>query len=121
MKHYGKKALSLILSVLMLASMLMSAMWVSAAANTTTLIGFNEDGALGQVSLDGMGNGTLSVVDYDGGKALQYANGTWGYPTKATAEKGERILEHATETIVKEFNRAFGFMSKKEKLGYSYF
>ena len=48
-------------------------------------------------------------------------NGTWGYPTKATAEKGERILEHATETIVKEFNRAFDFMSKKEKLGYSYF
>ena len=48
-------------------------------------------------------------------------NGTWGYPTTATAEKGERILEHATETIVKEFNRAFDFMSKKEKLGYSYF
>ena len=48
-------------------------------------------------------------------------NGIWGYPTKATAEKGERILEHATETIAKEFNRAFDFMSKKEKLGYSYF
>lgn len=48
-------------------------------------------------------------------------NGTWGYPTKGTAEKGEKILEWSAETIVKEFNRAFDFMSKKEKLGYSYF
>lgn len=47
--------------------------------------------------------------------------GVWGYPTKATAEKGEKILERATENAVDELNRAFDFMSKKEKIGYSYF
>ena len=47
--------------------------------------------------------------------------GVWGYPTKATAEKGERILELATETVVDEFNKAFDYMEKKEKIGYSEF
>ena len=47
--------------------------------------------------------------------------GVWGYPTKATAEKGEKILEFSVETIINEFNRAFDYMSKKEKIGYSYF
>ena len=48
-------------------------------------------------------------------------SGVWGYPTKATAEKGEKILEFSVETIINEFNRAFDYMSKKEKTGYSYF
>ena len=48
-------------------------------------------------------------------------SGVWGYPTKATAEKGEKILEFSVETIINEFNRAFDYMSKKEKIGYSYF
>ena len=48
-------------------------------------------------------------------------SGVWGYPTKATAEKGEKILELSTETIVNELNKAFDYMEKKEKIGYSYF
>ena len=47
--------------------------------------------------------------------------GVWGYPTKATAEKGEKILEFSVETIINEFNRAFDYIAKKEKIGYSYF
>ena len=48
-------------------------------------------------------------------------DGVWGYPTKASAQKGEKILALATETVVKELNRAFDYMSKKEKIGYSAF
>jgi creatinine amidohydrolase len=48
-------------------------------------------------------------------------SGVWGYPTKATAEKGEKILEFSVETIINEFNRAFDYIAKKEKIGYSYF
>ena len=48
-------------------------------------------------------------------------DGVWGYPTKATAEKGEKILELATEVIIDDFNKAFDYMDKKEKIGYSYF
>ena len=47
--------------------------------------------------------------------------GVWGYPTKATAEKGEKILEFSAEIIVNEFNRAFDYMEKKERIGYSDF
>ncbi|MBR5818090.1 MAG: hypothetical protein IKY62_05540, partial [Clostridia bacterium] len=47
--------------------------------------------------------------------------GVWGYPTKATAEKGEKILELSAETVVRELNKAFDYMDKKEKIGYSYF
>jgi creatinine amidohydrolase len=47
--------------------------------------------------------------------------GVWGYPTKATAEKGEKILELSAETIVNEFNKAFDFMENKGKTGYSSF
>ncbi|MBE6643748.1 MAG: creatininase family protein [Ruminococcaceae bacterium] len=47
--------------------------------------------------------------------------GVWGYPTKATAEKGEKILELSAETVVNELNKAFDYMSKKEKIGYSDF
>lgn len=48
-------------------------------------------------------------------------DGVWGCPTKATAEKGERILDLSVETIVNELNKAFDYMSKKEKIGYSNF
>ncbi len=48
-------------------------------------------------------------------------DGVWGYPTKATAEKGERILEASAKMLVDEFNKAFEYMSKKEKFGYSDF
>ena len=48
-------------------------------------------------------------------------DGVWGYPTRATAEKGEKILELSAETIVNEFNKAFDYMKKKKKIGYSEF
>jgi len=48
-------------------------------------------------------------------------DGVWGYPTRATVEKGEKILELSAETIVNEFNKAFDYMEKKEKIGYSSF
>ena len=47
--------------------------------------------------------------------------GVWGEPTKATAEKGERILERLSEICVEEANKAFDYMSNKEKINYSYF
>ena len=48
-------------------------------------------------------------------------DGVWGYPSKASAEKGEKILDAYTEYIVTEFDKAFEYMSKKEKFGYSDF
>ena len=48
-------------------------------------------------------------------------DGVWGYPTKATAEKGERILDLSVETAISELTRAFDYMSNKEKFGYSEF
>ena len=48
-------------------------------------------------------------------------DGVWGYPTKATAEKGEKVIEKAVETIINELNKAFAYMSQKEKFGYSDF
>lgn len=47
--------------------------------------------------------------------------GVWGEPTKATAEKGEKIFARCTELAVEELNKAFDYMSKKEKINYSYF
>lgn len=47
--------------------------------------------------------------------------GVWGEPTKATAEKGERMLERLAEISVEEINKAFDYMTKKEKFNYSYF
>ncbi|MBR2351192.1 MAG: creatininase family protein [Clostridia bacterium] len=71
------------------------------------------------------------AVDFDPEVPRPYLNygsifrasptGVWGYPTKATAEKGELILQRATDNAVDELNRAFEFMSNKEKIGYSYF
>jgi len=48
-------------------------------------------------------------------------DGVWGEPTKANADKGERFLEEFANQAVEEFNRAFDYMSNKEKFGYSDF
>lgn len=48
-------------------------------------------------------------------------SGVWGIPTKATAEKGERYFEEFTRQAVDEFNKAFDYMTNKEKFGYSEF
>lgn len=47
--------------------------------------------------------------------------GVWGEPTKATAEKGERFLEEYANKAVEELNKAFEYMTNKEKFGYSNF
>ena len=47
--------------------------------------------------------------------------GVWGEPTKATAEKGEKIFSLFTELAVKEMDKAFSYMEQKEKMNYSYF
>lgn len=48
-------------------------------------------------------------------------SGVWGEPTKATAEKGERIQERMAELTVETLEKAFAYMEKKEKFNYSYF
>lgn len=48
-------------------------------------------------------------------------DGVWGCATKATAEKGEKILERSAELAVKAFEDAFAYMSVKEKFNYSNF
>ena len=48
-------------------------------------------------------------------------SGVWGYPTKATAEKGERLIELAVQTVIEELNKTFDYIGKKEKFGYSDF
>ena len=47
--------------------------------------------------------------------------GVWGEPTKATAEKGERYIAEYVRLAVEEFNKAFEYMTNKEKFGYSDF
>ena len=47
--------------------------------------------------------------------------GVWGEPSKATAEKGERMFSRCAELSVQELNKAFAYMEKKEKFNYSYF
>ncbi len=47
--------------------------------------------------------------------------GVWGEPTKATAEKGEKMLQRMAEMAVEELEKAFDYMGKKQKFGYSYF
>ncbi len=48
-------------------------------------------------------------------------DGVWGIPTKATAEKGEKVLDASAKIVVEEFSRAFEYMSNKDKFGYSNF
>ena len=47
--------------------------------------------------------------------------GVWGEPTKATAEKGERMLKRGVEIAVEEMNRIFAYIEAKEKFGYAEF
>lgn len=47
--------------------------------------------------------------------------GVWGEPTKATAEKGEKLFARSAELAVEELNKAFAYMEKKEKFNYTYF
>ena len=47
--------------------------------------------------------------------------GVWGYPSYASAEKGERALERCAELAVETLKQAFAYMEKKEKFGYSNF
>lgn len=48
-------------------------------------------------------------------------SGVWGEPTKATAEKGEKIFARCAEMAVEELNAAFAYMDSKERFNYSYF
>ena len=48
-------------------------------------------------------------------------SGVWGESKCATAEKGEKALVRCTEIAVAEMEKAFAYMSKKEKFGYSNF
>ena len=47
--------------------------------------------------------------------------GVWGEATKGTAEKGEKLLARMADMAVEELNKAFDYMSKKEKFNYSDF
>jgi len=47
--------------------------------------------------------------------------GVWGYPSYASAEKGEKVLERSAELAVEMLNNAFAYMEQKEKFNYSYF
>jgi len=48
-------------------------------------------------------------------------DGVWGEPSKASAEKGEKILVRNAELAVEELTRAFAYMAGKEPINYSYF
>ncbi len=48
-------------------------------------------------------------------------SGVWGEPSKASGEKGEAALSRMGELTVEEMNKAFAYMSQKEKFNYSYF
>lgn len=47
--------------------------------------------------------------------------GVWGEPTKATAEKGEKIFDRCADLAVEQIQKAFAYMEQKEKFNYSYF
>lgn len=47
--------------------------------------------------------------------------GVWGEPTKATAEKGKKILQRSVELTIEELNKAFAYIEAKERFGYSDF
>ena len=56
------------------------------------------------------------------GGILRYCpDGIWGSPTKATAEKGGKMLEIAIETSINYMNSIFEMMSKKQPLNGSWF
>ncbi len=47
--------------------------------------------------------------------------GVWGEPSKATAQKGEKMLQRMAELACEELTKAFCYMEQKEKFGYSDF
>ena len=47
--------------------------------------------------------------------------GVWGEPSKASAEKGEKIFARSAEIAVEEMNKIFAYMESKEKYNYSHF
>lgn len=56
------------------------------------------------------------------GPMLRYSeSGVWGEATKATAEKGRRMLEFSVDETVKEMNRIFDMMSKKQPINGCWF
>lgn len=48
-------------------------------------------------------------------------SGVWGESTCATAEKGEKAFARSAELAVFEMEKAFAYMTGKEKMNYSYF
>jgi creatinine amidohydrolase len=48
-------------------------------------------------------------------------DGVWGEPSKATAEKGQKLLRTGCKMSVSYIKRAFAFMSDKGRYGYSDF
>lgn len=56
------------------------------------------------------------------GSIFRYSpSGVWGEPTKASAEKGQKILESRAKLAAKEIEARIRDMEAKEKFGYSYF
>lgn len=56
------------------------------------------------------------------GSIFRFApDGVWGEPTRATAEKGARLLDAITGLSVQYIQDAFTFMAGKERFGYSQF
>ena len=48
-------------------------------------------------------------------------SGVWGESKCATAEKGEKALARCAQLAVEEMEKAFAYMTGKEKMNYSYF
>ena len=48
-------------------------------------------------------------------------SGVWGESKCATPEKGEKAFARSAELAVEEMNKAFAYMTGKEKIGYSSF
>lgn len=48
-------------------------------------------------------------------------SGVWGEPSKASAEKGEKVFARCAELAVDAMNDAFAYMAAKERFNYSNF
>lgn len=56
------------------------------------------------------------------GPMLRYSpSGVWGEPTKATAEKGEKMLKFSIDETVKEMDRIFALMEAKQPMNGCWF
>lgn len=61
-----------------------------------------------------------SYLNY--GSIFRYSpQGVWGEATKATAEKGKRILELSVDLLINEMNKVFELMEKKKPLNGCWF